>query len=426
MTQSARPIASRTPTADRRRTGGAAMLLATSPILAAAILVACFFMIGIKGATVPHPGANGIFEDFDAFYIVGLLAQEGRLAEAYRLADMAAAQRAIAGAEMFMPWTYPPPFNLVVAVLPVLPRGLAYLAFMGLTLIAYVWVLRRLAGAHLTAVLVALLPALTSNIASGQNGFLTGALAGAACIAALQGRAVAGVPLGLMVLKPHLGVALGVWALAAGRWREVAVAAAVALGLLVLATAILGADVWTAFRGGVAEAAALLAGGHYLLFRMVSAYSVVHMSGAPAAVAMGLQAGVALVALAGVALAARRAAQGRLPLRLALALACAAMPLVSPYAYDYDLAAAGVALALVMPDLLARMRPAEGLGLLALVWLATGWGTWGTMRTLGLPTIERVALQAEVPAVAGVALLAGIVWAVLILRRAATDEPGPT
>jgi hypothetical protein len=246
------------------------------------------------------------------------------------------------------------------------------------------------------------------------------ALAGMAAmgLTGATGARGAGFALGAMVMKPHLALGLGVAALMQGRWALVAWAAALALALAGLATLVFGVGVWAAFRGGVAEATALLRDGAYPLFRMTSAHAALLGLGVPVQVAMAVQSAMAVLVLGAVAWGARR---GMAAHRLA-ALAVIAPVFISPYAYDYDLTLMGVALALIMADLMARAQAWELAALLVMAWIAGGWGLFHSLRFEhhgpGLPG----ALW-DVPAIAVWVLLLAAGWVVLILRRPQTGVP---
>ena len=214
--------------------------------------------------------------------------------------------------------------------------------------------------------LLALVLPIYVTLTIGQNAFVTGAVMGGFVLLTLRGRASAGLPLGLLVIKPHLGIGLGVHALAAGRWRVIGLALVVALVSAGLATLALGPEIWPAFRQGMANAQTALASQFYPMFRMTSVYALLHTLGVPPGIAIWAQGAVALGACAVVAVAARRG----VPLRQTLALACFASALVSPYLYDYDLVVIGVGLALIMGDLRARGTMVEIVLLYALLWVA--------------------------------------------------------
>ena len=79
-------------------------------------------------------------------------------------------------------------------------------------------------------VLIVTFPALVITIRCGQNGFLTGALIGLGLFYLRKGSSLAGLPLGLMVIKPHLAVAFAVYAIATRRWKTATVASRLLLG----------------------------------------------------------------------------------------------------------------------------------------------------------------------------------------------------
>jgi hypothetical protein len=331
----------------------------------------------LGGAALNLAGATGLAalsgvsaSDFDMFHVVARLALAGRIEEAYDLDAMLAAQIAMGGVPSPMTWTYPPPFDLALAPLGLLGRDTAYAVFAVTSLALYLGGVARLAGRHSGAVLFAALPAAVMSVSSGQNGLLMAGIAALACGAALRGRdGRAGAVLGLLVVKPHLGLGLGVWCLAAGRWRMLAAAAAVAALACAASVAAFGADLWGVFLAATGEAAAQLAAGAYPAHRMASLHAALTSLGLPHGTAIALQAAAGLAAAAAVAIAARRLAPRR-----ALAVALFATPLFSPYLYDYDLALYGPALALLLPELDRAGRRALVLPAGALAWIAGGTG----------------------------------------------------
>ncbi|WP_127105028.1 glycosyltransferase family 87 protein [Pararhodobacter zhoushanensis] len=380
-----------------------------------ALVLIGFFYLAIYLAAQMRPtlGAGNSLVDFDAFYIVGQLIAEGRAAQAYDPAVMAEIQSALLGHNSFMPWTYPPMFDLVVAPLPLLPRGIAYALFTGVTLAFYLAMIARLSGTAFLAVLLTMTPLIYINVNVGQNAFLTGGLVAVFVALSLRGKTSAGLPLGLMVIKPHLAVGLGVHALIAGRWRVLAVACTVALAFAALATLAFGPDIWTAFRSGVAAASHALSTDFYPLFLMTSVYALLHSLGVPPQIALWVQIGIGLTACALIALAVR----ARLPLHQTLAIACFGSALVSPYLYAYDMTIAGVGLALIARDLLARATTVEKTLLLVLVWLACGWGLVHAHIMAGMPWEQRTAVARDLISYGAVAYLLVLALTARILRR---------
>lgn len=395
--------------------------LATSPLAAKAVLTALAMLLTLAAVSFHlalQSGRGGVFVDFHAFYVAGSLALEGSAGDAYHMATVGPAQHRFTGVDDFMPWTYPPPYTLVVAALAALPLGVAYALFTGLTLTAFVLVLRRVAGDHLAGVLIAMLPVMVLCVITGQNGFLTAALTGWFLLAFIARKTSAGWPLGLMILKPHLAASIGLLALAERRWRAMGIAAAVVLCAMMVPTLAFGLDIWTAFVDGVRESSALLAQGRYPMVRMTSLYAAALGAGLPTSAAFALQAAGALLAMGLLLVGWHR----DLPPRWLAAGACAATLFVSPYAYDYDLGILGVGLAFVLPDLLRRTRPFEQVALLALCWAATGYGLFTAY--LGDDTVPAATAQPQ--AVMAPLLLALVALVALALRRDVRDEHSDT
>ena len=392
--------------------------LATSPLALKVMLTALAMLMTLTGVTfhlASQNGQAGIFVDFHAFYAAGTLALEGRAGDAYRMATMEVVQQQMAGHETFMPWTYPPPFTLFVAGLAALPLGLGYALFTGISLAAYLLVLRRIAGDWLPGVVLVLLPVLVLGVITGQNGFLTGALTGWFVLALLACKPRAGLPLGLMIIKPHLAAGIALLTLAQRRWQAVGIAAVVVLAALLVPTLVFGLPIWNAFADGVRESGALLAEGRYPMHRMTSPYAFALGLDAAPELAFAVQGVSALSAIGLLGLAWHR----RLPPRLLAACACTATLFVSPYAYDYDLTLLGVALALVLPDLLQRTGWAEQAAMLMLAWAATGYGLIAAL--LGNGEAVRVAQQPL--ALMAPLLLVLIGWAAMAMRRRLLTRP---
>jgi Glycosyltransferase family 87 len=292
-----------------------------------------------------RPGGHKLI-DFEGFYLAGQLVWRGAVDQAYHFATMFKLQQSLSSSETFQPWTYPPPFDLVVAPLALMPLGVSYSAFMIATFAAYVATVRRVAAENVVPVLMLLAPIIIVTIGCGQNGFLTATLIGLTCLGLQAGRSWAGLPLGLMIIKPHLAVGFAVYVLVNRRWGTVFVAAATVAIASLLATVLLGPSVWSAFLDGAKEARVFLDRGFYPFFRMVSVYAVVRTLGFSALVANTAQILVAIAALGLVVLASRQFST-----RQALGVTAIATLLISPYEYDYDLMSLGIALAFLLPDL---------------------------------------------------------------------------
>lgn len=351
------------------------------------------------------------FLDFDVFYLVSQMIWKGEIHQAYYPHTMRAAQEAISGDDSFMPWTYPPQFNLMIAPLSLVPSGAAYSIFAIGTFITYLLTLRVIAKENFGLAIILLFPALAITLLGGQNGFLTGTLIGLTCLGFQNGRAIAGLPLGLMIIKPHLAVAFAVYTLISRHWRSAATAAAVVITTSALATVLFGLEIWTAFLDGLKETRAYLEKGEYPLHRMVSAYAASRTLGAPVTVAMAMQVVVAVFSLLLVCLACRRG----VPLKQSLGLAAIATLLISPYAYDYDLAIYGIGVALLLPDIIRLGGRLERLSLYGLSFVT---GAFGFAQSHLKISLDFTGADRGIPlSLAGLTLIAllGLVWR--IVRR---------
>lgn len=347
-------------------------ILETSRLFPWLVILACWIMVIDYTILLPTLGAHNIVIDFDAFYIVSEFIREGRLTEAYNVGAMVERQSELAGRTIFMPWTYPPQFDLLIAPFAYLERGQIYFLFTSATLLAYAAVLARLGGRYFSALALAMLPALLVVSWVGQNGLLLGALIGMTCLLWLgpRNRLWAGVSLGLIVIKPHLALALGLFALLGRHWRVVFGSFAVIGATSLLATLAFGPEIWGTFLEATRMASANMERGLYPLFRMTSVYAAAFTLGAPAGVALKIHLVFALLAV--VAVIAVLAL--RWPLRRCLGVAVIAGLAISPYNYDYDIPVLGIGLALLAVDVLPIARVWEKLGLLAGAWICGGSG----------------------------------------------------
>jgi hypothetical protein len=324
----------------------------------------------IRPVAILFADGPGPLSDFDLFYGSARAIVAGDAARLYDEAWFNAWQQRLFGGGIGGIWTYPPPYVALIAPLALVPRPLAMLLFTMGTLVAYLLVVRRLAGAWLGLTLLLLTPLLMSVVILGQNGLLTGTLTGLAVIGLTEQRRWAGVPLGLMIIKPHLAAGLAVNRLVARDGATVLTAALTVALAAAAATLALGSGIWPAFLAAVAHTSARLAGDGFPLYRMVSVYTAARTLGAAPAVATAAQGVMAVLALAAIVVAQRR-----LPLRQGLGIACLAGLMISPYAFDYDLPVAGIGLVLLLPALARHGRLAELLLAYAAFLLAACWGS---------------------------------------------------
>lgn len=304
--------------------------------------------------------------DFISFWAAGRLGLSGHAALAY---DFTAHRAVELQATMVagLPFGYPPAFLLLATPFALLPYPQAAVLWVVLTWGAYAGAVRLWAPKAWWLAMA--MPPLLLNAITGQAGFLVAALFIAGMALLPKRPLLGGLLLGLMVVKPQLGLVLP-FALAAGReWRAFAGAVLASTGVLLFGLLVFGWQSYVAWLGNAGLYSSVVADGLAGWQRMASVYSALRFDGLGAAPAWIAQGMVALAALGACCLLWWRSTDWGVR---AGALA-AATALASPYLFGYD------TLLLIMPFawLVARARHAP--------WLVLCWALMllGLMQALG-------------------------------------------
>jgi hypothetical protein len=373
-----------------------------SLILLGLCAVAALGWIAASDGLVDRNG-KPIGTDFSNVYAAGTLSWQGRPAQAYEPARQHAAEKAVFGGREvpFYGWHYPPLFLLVAAGLALLPYGWALLAWMALTLPAYLMVIRTIVPRPETLLIAVAFPAVLVNLGHGQNGFLTAALLGSGLVLLDNRPALAGVLIGLLAYKPQFGVLIPLVLVATARWRVIAAATTTVLAAGALTSVLLGPSVWIAFAHSTEfTRTVVIESGGAGWPKIQSLFSAVRMWGGGVEAAYVAQAALALVVAVSLVWLWRSPAAQDLK---AAALSCACL-LTTPYVLDYDLMALAVAIAFFVRFGFAHGFRDYELSVLSLAWAA--------------PLFARsVAGAAGIP----LGLMAMLMLYGLTLRRAAID-----
>ncbi len=348
----------------------------------------------------------GLGGDFLSFYAASKLALSGHAADAWRPAVHAAAEaQAMPGKEGYMAFFYPPAYLLLCWPLALVPYGWALLAWVTGTAAAAVSALRLLFGKTIPFVVLLAFPAVWINLGCGQNGALTLAILAAGFGLLDRRPIVAGLVLGLMVIKPQFAIALPFVLGASGRWKAFFATGFSALGLCGLAYLAVGPEGYAAFFHNSAYARAALDRGVVDPALMQSLYASLRVLDVPVMVAYAAQILLSAATLAVASFTAFR----RRPDGVALgALTVMATVLATPFSLDYDLLIIALPLGwLVMSGAQKGFRDWEKLALLAAFFL---------------PLLSRKLAQlAELPVAP---LVLAVVFA-FVVRRTAASEPVP-
>jgi hypothetical protein len=324
-----------------------------------AAMFAAYVVLGLKTVATGPDGYR--FGDFYALWSSAVIAHQGDPALNYD-ADALHLRQVAMGmhANAFNPFPYPPTFLMILAPLGALGLGAAYALFMSATLAGYVWAMvggRRKDWPRLVGALIA--PATGIALISGQSGFLSGALMVGGLRLAPTRPILAGVLFGLLAYKPQLGVLVPLALIAAGMWRAIFAAGATLLVCAAASSAAFGMDIWPTWLRSL-----LAYSGHFnpIDHLMPTIAANMRMLGAPAPVALAVQAGVA----AAVALVVWRAFRAGVSPR-ASALLVVGTFLATPHAFNYDMPMTTAAVIWFIDE---RVRATQSLAASELVILA--------------------------------------------------------
>lgn len=280
-----------------------------------------------------------IGRDFINFWYAGRLAVQGRVAEIYDLLAYHAAMRAeLAPTEPFMNFSYMPNALPLVAPLGLLPWSLAYPLWLAIGIIAYFYGVfgerwREAAPRDMILVLAAPVALMVAGVA--QATFILAAVFVAA-FGLLPARPIlSGVLMGLLSVKPHLGILLPLVLAVRREWSAFAAAAATTLGLVALSIVLFGVAPWQAFLAGTApyQSRILWEPFGFIWILLTSPYAFFAQLGLPAERAMAVHALLAVPVTCLVMLVAQRCRD----LSLVAAVTAFGTVVVSPYATSYDL-----------------------------------------------------------------------------------------
>jgi arabinofuranan 3-O-arabinosyltransferase len=290
-------------------------------------------------------GASGtVPNDFVDVWAAGQLVVQGNPAAVYDWPTHKAMEVIALGHPFhgYFGWHYPPTYLPVAALLAKVSYIPAQNFFLFSTFLAYMFCLRKIVGENFGYLFAAAFPAVLANVMAGQNGFLSAALLGGTLLALNARPILAGVLLGLLTYKPHLGLLLPVALAAGGYWRAF-VTAGIAAAVMALASwAAFGSDTWHAFFANIGHTSQAFLGDGWADFgKLQTAFGLVRTLGGGEPLAWSVQGTLALSVAVAVAVLWRSRAEYDLK---AAALATGAL-LATPYLYMYDLMVLAVPLA---------------------------------------------------------------------------------
>jgi hypothetical protein len=235
---------------------------------------------------------------------------------------------------------------------------------------------------------LALSPVLWVNIVFGQFGLLLAVLFVGA-LRALPARLVlAGALMGVLTIKPQLGLLLPLMLVMAGAWRAFAAAAGSAIALVALSAAVFGLEPWRVyfaetmpFQWHFVE----VMNGFYR-FQMITPYTALWFLGVPVRLAVAIQGAISIL----VAVAACAVVRSEASWPLKATVVAFGSVLMVPYVLSYDLAIPLAALVWSLREGNVRAG-AVGVALAGAVW-ALPYGLGILIQTRGVPLLPVVLL----------------------------------
>jgi arabinofuranan 3-O-arabinosyltransferase len=297
-------------------------------------------------------GADGskIFNDFVTIWAAGKMALAGHATLAYDWAQLKPVDESIVGpVSGYLVWPYPPTFLLAAAALALLPYVTAFFFWVLGTFIAYLAIIRAIIGDRVGYFLAAGFPAVIANALVGQTAFLSTALIGGALVFMDTQPIWAGVLLGLLTYKPHLGLLFPIALAVSGRWRVFFTAGIVAVLMATVSWAVFGSESWVAFASGISHS--LVSDGSADWGKMQTVSGLIRAFGGGETLAWSSQIGVTVIAAAAVAVVWRSSIAYEIK---AATLGVAAL-IAAPHLLTYDLVILAVPLAFLF-----RLGRAQG------------------------------------------------------------------
>ncbi|WP_170329129.1 glycosyltransferase family 87 protein [Ruegeria arenilitoris] len=340
-------------------------------LVPALVLIFCTLFIIRNYLEVTAAGELVAQNDFRVFWAAARLALEGSPLDAFDERNLIAVHGF--EEELGMRWLYPPSFLALLSPLGALSYFPAWIVFNCLSVLAILIAIRPFA-AGITPVWLSfgLAPAYLPSLLSGQTSLIWAAGLLVALAAHQRNQPIlAGIVIGILTLKPQLGIMIPFALLACGAWRTIIAATATTLVIAGIGTLIYGVEYWSALTANIEL--------HYGDLRlaiadkglMASTYSALMGLGIPEPIAMNVQWVVTGLSALAVFIAWRSPNVG---FDLRAATLVMAICMSSAYFWFYETALLAPAALFLMRSGVVSKRH-WGVGLLFLMWLGIGPAT---------------------------------------------------
>ena len=307
---------------------------------------------------------NAIGPDFSSFWAASRQVLVGRSADVYvpRLHQLAE----LPYSREYEAFFYPPTYLLICLPLALAPFFVSYVAFVSTTAALFTAIIWRILKSPRSLVAVLSYPVTYMDIIGGQNGFLTAAILGCGLSIIDRQPRLAGVVLGLMVIKPHLALGAPIALVVTGRWRTLAWAGISSVGLVILSYLLFGSDTWLGFLNISPAARQTLENGDVNFGQQQSVFAMVRLLGAGVRTAWAVHGLGALCAVFFLIWSLRQPISAAAE-RSIIVLACL---LITPFSLFYDMLIVALPLAWMLREWQSAGFPPWSKLVLCLVFLA--------------------------------------------------------
>lgn len=277
--------------------------------------------------------------DFANYWIASRLILSGDALDLFRGHEVYFARmQAVFGPETpWRSWSYPPSYLLLMWPLGLMPYSLSLAMFLIVTLIVYLHAVSVTAGRVEANFALFLVPFICANIIYAQNGFIIGALILYGLGLRNSRPWLAGLAIGLLTIKPQLGLILPLLLLYERRWIVILSASVTAAALVLISSVLFGIEAWTGYITETIPYQAYVMrdlGGSFLHL-LLSLYGALRLEGVDADLALSIHIGFAVLVLAAYVLSLFLAPDKD---ARSLCLVIASL-LITPYSLSYDLGA---------------------------------------------------------------------------------------
>lgn len=327
-----------------RQTGVVAALNALGPVRALLVVV-CFVlsvawlgiavrfgMVPVKAPLVDRLGGTTA-GDFMYFYPAAVLSSHGQAADVYDQTSMTTIAREKLDPRVpDLVWPYPPTMSVALAPMGRLSPGAALAVWVAIGVGSLLAVGRLTLSGWRWTLVVLLFPASALALFTGQFSPVIALLLTAVLVLLERAPTLAGISLGLFVLKPQFALAPLLALLMSRQWRAALAAAATSIAVVTLSLVVFGLAPWTQFFStGLRHSQVLDV--ETPLSRFVTLFAALHSYGFSQETALIAHVLISVpIGLAALQLWHRAERQSY----RALGLSCAAL-IITPYALDYDL-----------------------------------------------------------------------------------------